>query len=87
MYLHLGEETVVRDKSIIGIFDLEITSQSKITQNFLANEEKKRNVINVSEELPRSFIVCSENKKNTTYISQISSQTLTRRSKNATNYE
>ena len=87
MYLHLGEETVIQDKNIIGIFDLEITSQSKITQKFLANSEKEKNVINVSEELPRSFIVCSEKGKHTTYISQISSQTLTRRSKNAANYE
>ena len=87
MYLHLGEETVVSDKSIIGIFDLEITSQSKITQKFLANEEKEKNVVNVSEELPRSFIVCSEKGKNKTYISQISPQTLTRRSKNAANFE
>ncbi|MBR5478638.1 MAG: DUF370 domain-containing protein [Clostridia bacterium] len=87
MYLHLGEETVIRDKNIIGIFDLEITSQSKITRNFLASEEKKKNVINVSEELPRSFVVCSEKGKNTTYITQISSQTITRRSKNSANYE
>ena len=87
MYLHLGEETVILDKSIIGIFDLEITSQSKITRKFLSSEEKSKNVINVSEELPRSFIVCSEKGKNTTYISQISPQTLTRRSKNAANFE
>jgi len=87
MYLHLGEETVIPDNSIIGVFDLEITSQSKITRNFLANEEKKKNVINVSEELPRSFIVCSENGKNKTFISQISSQTLTRRAKNTANIE
>lgn len=87
MYLHLGEETVIRDENIIGIFDLEITSQSKITRNFLEHEEKQKNVVNVSEELPRSFIVCSEKGKNTTYISQISSQTLTRRSKNAANFE
>lgn len=87
MYLHLGEETVIRDKSIIGIFDLEITSQSKITRNFLSSEEKKKNVINVSEELPRSFIVCNEKGRNKTYISQISSQTITRRSKTSANFE
>ena len=81
MYLHLGEETVVRDKNIIGIFDLEITSQSKITRSFLAAQENDKNVVNVSEELPRSFVVCNDGAKNTTYISQISSQTLNRRSK------
>lgn len=82
MYLHLGEETVIPAASIIGIFDLEITSQSKITRDFLASEEKKKQVLNVSEELPRSFVVCSEKNKKRTYISQISSTTLKRRWQN-----
>ncbi len=82
MYLHLGEETVIPASSIIGIFDLEITSQAKITREFLASEEKKKQVLNVSEELPRSFVVCSEKNKKRTYISQISSTTLKRRWQN-----
>ena len=65
MYLHLGQNTIVPYNSIIGIFDLDITSQSKITRNFLASEENAKRVVNVSEELPRSVIVCSEPKKST----------------------
>lgn len=42
MYLHLGEETVVRGRDIIGIFDIENTSVSKHTKDFLAVSEKKR---------------------------------------------
>ena len=79
MYIHLGEETVVSSDSIIGIFDLEITSQSKITREFLASEEGKKRVLNVSEELPRSFVVCSNGEDKKTYITQISSQTIKRR--------
>lgn len=81
MYLHLGQDTIIPFSSIIGIFDLEITSQSKITRDFLANEEKAKHVINVSEELPRSFVVCRERQKTRVYISQISSSTLKRRLK------
>ena len=40
MYLHLGEETVVNGKNIIGIFDIENTSISKHTKDFLAKSEK-----------------------------------------------
>ena len=69
MYLHLGQDTIIPFSSIIGIFDLEITSQSKITRDFLANEEKAKHVINVSEELPRSFVVCRERQKTRVYIS------------------
>lgn len=79
MYLHLGQDTIVPLTSILGIFDLEITSQSKITRDFLANEEKAKHIINVSDELPRSFILCREGSKTRIYISQISPSTLKKR--------
>ncbi len=82
MYLHLGEETVVKEKDIIGIFDIENTSVSKHTKDFLASSEKKGRIVNVSYEMPKSFIVCSENKssREKVYISQISASTLKKRS-------
>lgn len=82
MYLHLGKNTIIPLKSVIGVFDLDITSQSNKTRSFLANEEKLKHVINVSEELPRSFIICKEKNKTRIYISQISSQTLQKRANN-----
>lgn len=80
MYLHLGEETVVRGRDIIGIFDIENTSVSKHTKDFLAVSEKSGNVFNVSYEMPKSFIVCNDGKKEKVYISQISASTLKKRS-------
>ena len=47
MYLHLGEETIVKEKDIIGIFDIENTSVSKHTKDFLASSEKKGRIINI----------------------------------------
>ena len=80
MYIHLGNETVVRDDEIIGIFDIETTTISKNTRSFLEIAEKGKKVINVSYELPKAFIVTSKNKKDKVYISQISPQTLQKRS-------
>ena len=81
MYIHLGQETVVRDDEIIGIFDLETTTVSKHTRDFLSASEKRKEVINVSYELPKSFVLCSKGKQNKKlYISQISSTTLLKRS-------
>lgn len=81
MYMHLGENTVVRLDEIIGIFDMDNTTVSKSTREFLKFSEKRREVINVSYELPKSFIVCSNKKKEKrVYISQISSTTLNKRS-------
>ena len=79
MYIHLGGEYVVAQDDIIGIFDLENTTVSKHTRKFLNMSEKRKEVINVSFELPKSFILTSKNKKNKVYISQISPATLNKR--------
>lgn len=79
MYIHLGGEYVVAQKDIIGIFDLENTTISKHTRNFLNMSEKRKEVVNVSFELPKSFILSSKNNKNKVYISQISPSTLNKR--------
>lgn len=80
MYLHLGQDTVVRMDDIVGIFDLETSTISKFSRNYLANAQKKGNVFNVSMEMPKSFVLCCDKKgKTTVYISQISSVTLLKR--------
>ncbi|MBR5506693.1 MAG: DUF370 domain-containing protein [Clostridia bacterium] len=80
MYIHLGGNIEVRKKTIVAIFDLDNTSTSKITKEFLNKASKKNVVINVSEEdLPRSYILTEEKGKQTLYISPISSQTLSKR--------
>lgn len=82
MYLHLGENTVVRTDNIIGIFDMDTSTISKWTKDYLSNATKNKRVINVSMELPKSFVVCNENKEIKVYVSQISSQTLMKRKSN-----
>ena len=82
MYLHLGENTVVRTDDIIGIFDMDTSTISKWTKNYLSNATKKKRVINVSMELPKSYVVCNEDNVIKVYVSQISSQTLMKRKSN-----
>ena len=79
MYLHLGEDTIVSKNEIIGIFDIENTSVSKITKDFLAG--KNFEVITVSYEIPKSFILTESNGNVKIYISNISPQTLKKRNK------
>ena len=59
---------------------MDTSTVSKFTRNYLNFAEKKGNVVNVSYELPKSFVICYENGKTTVYISQLSSATLERRS-------
>ncbi len=70
---------MVKTADILGIFDMDTSTVSKPTRDFLNIAEKSGNVINVSFELPKSFVVCKENKILKVYISQISPTTLQRR--------
>jgi len=79
MYLHLGGEISVKIKNIVAIMDLETTSVSKITKDFLKFAQRSNSVINVNEELPKSYVITSENNETRVYVSPISSQTLLKR--------
>ena len=79
MYLHLGQDTILRTKDILGIFDLDTASLSRHTRDFLARAEKEGAVVDLSDDLPKSFIV-TVRQPPTVYISQISAATLKKRS-------
>ena len=80
MYLHLGNNIMLPTNEIIGIFDLENTSISKRTRDFLAKAEKEGKVVTISYDLPRSFVIAGKNRDDIkVYISQISSSTLLKR--------
>ena len=85
MYLHLGQNVVVSEADVIGIFDLDNTTSSHITRKFLGDMEKAGCVKNVSDELPRSFIVSGKGKEFRVYLSQLSPQTLLKRTEMAHN--
>ena len=79
MYLHLGKSTVVRHEDIIGIFDLDNSSQSHLTREYLTRAEKARQVMSVSDELPKSFVITDDGQQRV-YLSQLGSATLLKRS-------
>ena len=79
-YLHLGKGRVVRDDEIVGIFDLDITSQSHLTRKFLSACEKAGEVENAAEDIPRSFVVIEGNGKRKLVLSQMNTATLLKRS-------
>ncbi len=83
MYLHLGNNIIVQDRDIVGIFDIDNTTVSKHTRKYLAQRTKNAEIVTVSQELPKSFIVCQHGGKRTVYISQLSSKTLLNRGRDA----
>ena len=59
MYLSIGNDMAVRERSVIGIFDLDNTTTSKRTREFLNLAEKEGQVV-PCDDLPKSFIVTAE---------------------------
>lgn len=80
MYLHLGEDTLVFQKDILGIFDMDNATVSVHTRRYLSAAQKKGNVVNINYELPKSFVVCENEGEEKVYISQLSPTTLKKRS-------
>ena len=76
MYLHAGNNKIIREKDIIGIFDMDNSTVSHITRKYLALAEKEERLEAASDEIPKSFIVYKENGKTKVCISQISSASL-----------
>ena len=69
MYLHLGNNYVIPEREIIGIFDMDNTTISKHTRNLLRLAEKEGRVTAVTSDLPKSFVLCRDG---SVYLCQIS---------------
>ena len=80
MYLNIGNDMAVREKSIIGIFDLDNTSTSRRTREFLDKAEEEGQVV-PCDDLPKSFILTQEYGMDRIYLTTLSSATLEKRMK------
>ena len=80
MYLHLGQNEIVSDHRVIGIFDLDKCSTSKRTRDYLAAAENEGVVLDISGEIPKSFVVCDHPyHPQIVYLSQLNTSTLKNR--------
>lgn len=79
MYLYIGGDKVVDRRDIVGVFDIENSTVSGITREYLINMEKEGRVISVKEDMPKSFIVTAGKGGVHVYISSLSPMTLKKR--------
>lgn len=80
MYLSIGNDLAVRESSVIGIFDMDNTSTSARTRDFLNKAEKQGQVI-PCDDLPKSFLITAEYGLNRVHLTALSTQTLEKRLK------
>ena len=81
MYLHAGNNKIIRTKSIIGIFDMDNATMGADTRAFLKATEKKGNLELSKEEIPKSFILYEKDDTASVCISQLSTLSLASRIK------
>ena len=79
-YLHIGRSVMVPQRRIIGVFDLDNTTTSRHTRDFLKRAEQEGVVVDACEDIPRSFLLCDHPyHKQIVYLSQMNTQTLQKR--------
>jgi hypothetical protein len=80
VYLSIGNDMAVREKSIIGIFDLDNTTTSRRTLEFLAAAEADGKVV-PCDDLPKSFVVTAEYGMDRVYLTSLNTSTLEKRTR------
>ncbi len=80
MYLHLGQNEIVPGRRVIGIFDLDKCYTSPRTREYLSSAEGEGVVLDISGNLPKSFVVCDHPyHPQIVYLSQLNTSTLKHR--------
>ncbi len=75
MYLHLGQNVMVRNQDVVGIFDLDNTTWSFRTRRFLELAEQEGRVVAVGDDL----LTDGGKGRPTVYITALSSAALSAR--------
>ncbi len=75
MLMHAGRDFILNTRDVVGFFDLDSTSPGRITHEFLANAEREGAVVDLSEDLPRSFIL-TDFPTETVYVTELSTAAL-----------
>ncbi len=79
MYVPIGGDMAVRTSSILGIFDLDNTTCSRHTRAFLQEAQTQGEVVDVSGELPKSFLLTEEFGLHHVYLTQFNASVLEKR--------
>ena len=76
MYVHAGNNRIIRTRDIIGIFDMDTATMQGATREYLRRAEKSGRMVNIKEEIPKSFILYREGDGFNICFSQLSSVSL-----------
>ncbi|MDD4124621.1 MAG: DUF370 domain-containing protein [Eubacteriales bacterium] len=81
MFLHLGKNESVREKEVVGIFDMETATLSRETRSFLKRMQNELKTVSLCDDIPKTFVLCDNSYTDTVYITQLSPGTTVKRSR------
>jgi len=81
MLIHIGNGYLVRDRDVVGIFDLDGEVTGETTTDFLKNMESAGKCDSAVLDLPRSFVLEASDNEEKVILSHISSSALALRDK------
>lgn len=76
MFIHLGDDIVIRSKDVIAILDSQLLSAGGTIHEVLEGQKRNNKIIEVAEDNVKSIVITTGN----IYLSPLSSVTLKRRS-------
>ena len=76
MYLHVGNNKNIRISAVIGIFDMDNSTISMITRKYLGIKQKQKLVESVADEIPKSFVLYTQNGQHRICFSPLSAASL-----------
>jgi len=80
MFLHIGSNSVIKKKDIIGFFDIDSRSTPETTKKFLRRAEKEGRTEMAGYDLPKAFVLCSDKGEDKVIFTHLSAKTLAGRS-------
>ena len=81
MYINIGENNIINTKNILGVFDIDKLTVYKNNREYLSICEKYNKIKSMTENLPKSFIICvnNNNNKEKIYLSCLTCSTILKR--------
>lgn len=80
MYFQLEKGESINKNEIIGIFDLETVGSASDTKLFFKRLEDQKGVVNLSSDIPKSFVLLDEEFSDRIYLSGLSAESVKARS-------
>lgn len=75
MFIHIGDDQVIRSKDVVAIIDHTLISSSSIIEEMIYNQRKEKNVVETQTQEAKAIVITD----NQIYFSPLSVMTLKKR--------